>query len=144
MRRRHYRPLVRHALPHPLKDDRPTHSSPPRASAGHMVRGQQEARRNGPIQDRSSSTTDNASSLRRRRRRCRSYSCRRLTEFDELTLARKIIEMRTEIKDNEGEKLAMSLLHPGAYLHKAHGPRSLISSPCLRSRVYTLAFPTET
>ena len=41
-------------------------------------------------------------------------------EFDELQLSMKIIEALTAIRDVEGEEMAMSLLHPGAYLNKVY------------------------
>ena len=48
---------------------------------------------------------------------------RRLTDFDELGIARKLIELLTEVQKNEGYEMAMSLLHPGEYLNKHHGAK---------------------
>ena len=92
-----------------------------------MVCGTQEARRSGPILDpyrRRQRLTVRRPSLSRHV--VVSYaiviaSFRRRMEFDELQLSMKIIEALTAIKDIEGEEMAMSLLHPGAYLNKVYG-----------------------
>ena len=60
----------------------------------------------------------------------------------------KLIETLTEVKKTEGEEMSMSLLHPGAYLHKTHGKKYVIDLQAIAFKstvsevtLNTLAFP---
>ena len=81
--------------------------------------------------------TSNASSLPLGRLSSFSFCSLSLAsslEFDDVTMAQKIINLLTAVTKDDGEEMSYSLIHPGVYQTKKTGVKKYV--PCLRGLGY--------
>jgi hypothetical protein len=124
-----------HVLPPVVR----THGGQNSRTAPSMVRGSQTTRRSGPIAEPVVVVWRHAT-----RRRCHCVVVRRFRfcslslasslEFDDVTMAQKIINLLTAVTKDDGEEMSYSLIHPGVYQTKKTGVKKYV--PCLRGLGY--------